>query len=340
MAEQLNNAEDKIFKETFSRLEYARELLLQCAPASLTAALRLETLELTNASFVDDELSEHFADLVYHCQAQGDGSAKVSFLLEHKSYLPPNPPLQILGYQANGWRQQLKSKLKPAPILPVLFYHGKDHWEALPWKAYLAGMETAFEPYTPEGKYVLIDLSEVPDDAIRQFRFGFLKTVLLLMKHRFEREYLLNNLTNILFFVEEEMEIEVRAEDFHIILRYLTASISLDWKEVKERAKPLFKINKAMTILEEIKVESKQEGIKEGIKKGIKEGIKKGIKKGMEEGMKEGMKEGYSLKTKEMVISFIETLPGQPDEVVAKVAKVDLRFVQQIRLELQQNQQK
>lgn len=344
MDEQPNNAEDKLFKATFSRPEFAKELLLRCVPNALTASLLLDTLELTNASYVDEDLSEHFADLVFNCSTANGAKAKVSFLLEHKSYLPPNPPLQILNYQVNGWRQQIKSRQKPAPILPVLFYHGKEVWIELPWAAYLVGMQPQFEPYTPSGKYMLIDLSELSDDAIRAFRFGFLKTVLLLMKHRYEREFLLNNLTNILIFVEEETEIEVRTEDLHTILRYLTASISLDWNEVKTRSLPLIKINKAMTALEEFKIEFREEALKEGRMTGLmegreegrKEGRKEGRQEGRQEGKKEGRIEGYLEKTKETVISLIEFLPDQPDEKIALIAKVDLQYVQAIRLELQQ----
>ncbi|MCC6725286.1 MAG: Rpn family recombination-promoting nuclease/putative transposase [Saprospiraceae bacterium] len=318
MAEQINNVEDKLFKETFSRLEYARELLLRCAPPDLIDSLQLDTLELTNASFVDNELAEHFADLVFNCQTNGNKSAKVSFLMEHKSYLPPNPPFQILNYQINGWRQQLKSKLKPAPILPIVFYHGREQWTELPWKSYLAGMEAAFEPFTPAGKYMLIDLSALSDDAIRQFRHGFLKTVLLLMKHRYERDYLLENLTSILIFVEEEMEVQVRTEDFQIIIRYLTASVSLKWKEVKEKSLTLSKFSKAMTLLEEMKLELRQEARQEGIK--------------------EGIKEGYELKTSEMVKLFFEIFPRHSDREIAEMSKVDIEYVRQIRLETQKTE--
>ncbi len=338
MTNRLNNAEDKLFKETFSRPEFAKELLLRRAPPELLATLQLDTLELTNASFVDKELAEHFADLVFNCRTSSDEEAKVSFLLEHKSYAPPNPPLQIICYQANGWRQQIKSKLKPAPIIPVMFYHGIEPWKELPWKDYLVGMAPAFEPYTPEGRYILIDLTDLSDDEILQFRYGFLKTVLLMMKHRLEREYMLENLTNMLTFVEEEVEIELMADDFHIILRYLRASASLDWKEVRERVRPLFKTNAAMTVLEEIKEEMREE-MREEMKIEFKqEGIKEGIEVGIEVGIKKGIKKGYALKTKETVMSLLENFPDQPDEKIAKVAKVDVVYVQTVRLEMKNEQ--
>ena len=51
-------------------------------------ALRLDTLRLGDASFVDEQLAGHFADIVLHCDASEDGaSATISELLEHKSYV-------------------------------------------------------------------------------------------------------------------------------------------------------------------------------------------------------------------------------------------------------------
>jgi Putative transposase, YhgA-like len=310
MPNKLNNAEDKLFKATFSRPIFARELLLRCASPAILQALRLDFLELSNASYVDDELSEHFADLVFTCRTHGEEEAKVSFLLEHKSYVPPYPPLQIIRYQSNGWQQQIKSKLKPAPILPVLFYHGKKPWKALPWKDYLAGMAPGFEPFTPTGNYILIDLADLSDDEIQQFRYGFLKTALFLMKHRFEKQYVFENLKDILIFVEEEVEIEIRNDDLHLLIKYLRHAILLTWDEIEQQIRSLHKISSAMTALEEFKIEFKEEGLKEGIK------------------------EGYALKTREMLMYLLENLPEISDEKLAKAAKVEVDYVLQMRLDI------
>ncbi len=313
MAARPSNAEDKLFKLTFSRPELVRELLKRTAAPDLLASLNLESLAITNASYIDEQLSEHFADIVFDCRTKQGEEVAVSLLLEHKSFLPQYPPFQVFKYQINGWQHRINAKLKPAPIIPIIFYHGKDRWKTLSWKEYLQGMCPAFEPFTLDGGYVLIDLADLSDQAIQQFRFGFLKTVLMLMKHRFERQYLLENLTNILNFVEEEVELEIKTDDYRVILRYMSASLSLNWTDIKLMVKPLSKTHSAMTIIEELEQEIREEA--------------------REAGKKEGMKEGYAQKTKEMVISMLENFPGQSDEKIAKVAKVTVEYVQKMRAE-------
>lgn len=331
MKERPNNAEDKLFKATFSRPQITEELLRKMASPELKQALRLETLALSNTSYVDGDLTEHFADLVFNCQSNDNGTAQVALLLEHKSFMPAFPPLQIIGYQVNGWKQQVKAKSKPTPIIPIIFYHGKEAWKQQSWMTYLSSRHSAFETFTPHGNYLLIDLSNLSDEAIFQFRYGFMKTVLLLMKHRFERNFLLENLTYILNFVEEEGELSLRMEDFHTILRYLTASISLKWAEVIERVGSLSKTNQAMTILEEFKQDFKEEGLREGRELGVREGLERGVKEGRERGVKEGLELGISQKTEEVVISLIENFPKESDTKLAQIAKVEEAYVRQLR---------
>jgi hypothetical protein len=57
------------------------------------------------------------------------------------------------------------------------------------------------------------------DKDIRRFRSGFLKTALLLMKHRRERAYLLKNLPEIFNFVENEHADDPDSADYYTSCR-------------------------------------------------------------------------------------------------------------------------
>jgi predicted transposase/invertase (TIGR01784 family) len=82
---ELRNPHDLFFRETFSRLEVARDFIAHYLPANVIAVLDLNTLELQKDSFVDADLRENFSDLLYRVQL-GDGSeANVYLLLEHTS---------------------------------------------------------------------------------------------------------------------------------------------------------------------------------------------------------------------------------------------------------------
>lgn len=196
---------DKLFKAVFKRPGLARELLSAQAPEALLAILDLDTLSVTDSSFVDEQLSEDFADVVLTCRTKGNAEVLIPFILEHKSYKPPYPPFQIMHYQDRVWSGQIREKgQSPTPIVPVLFYHGEEAWQVRPWSSYLNGWEEVFQLFTPPGGYIFIDLSEVPDDEIKRFRSGFLRGALMLMKHRLEREFLLENIRVIINFVESD----------------------------------------------------------------------------------------------------------------------------------------
>ncbi|NCQ33037.1 MAG: Rpn family recombination-promoting nuclease/putative transposase, partial [Armatimonadetes bacterium] len=61
----LANPHDRFFKQAFGQPEAARDFLLHYLPAAVVAALDVERPEPVPATFVDAELREHFADLVY-----------------------------------------------------------------------------------------------------------------------------------------------------------------------------------------------------------------------------------------------------------------------------------
>lgn len=72
----LDNPHDKFFKASFSRKDVVAALIENRFPEPLRKRLDISTLELTNGSFVDDELNQHFADLVYECTYSGEQKVK------------------------------------------------------------------------------------------------------------------------------------------------------------------------------------------------------------------------------------------------------------------------
>jgi hypothetical protein len=262
--------DDRLFKAVFKTPSHVEELLSACAPQQLLAALDLRTLRLTSESFVDEQLAASIADIVMECQTASAKQVLVSMILEHKAFMPSCPPYQIMRYQHRLWSDQMeKTPSKPTPSVPVLVYHGKASWKVKPWSSYLDGWDDAFVPFTPPGGYVLIDLSELPDEHIRRFRSSFLRTALLLMKHRLEPEYLLTNLLELINFVESDGRLseEERIGALERLLRYLQSLKSLKWKEVRHLLQPLYLTNQAMSVLEEIKLEMREE-VREGNPRG------------------------------------------------------------------------
>ncbi len=96
---ELTNPHDRFFKETFSRIEVARDLLANYLPPEVAALLNLDTLEARSDSFIDPDLQEQFADLLYKVTLKNGDPAYVYVLLEHKSRPDRGTPFQVLRYK-------------------------------------------------------------------------------------------------------------------------------------------------------------------------------------------------------------------------------------------------
>ena len=96
-------------------------------PKDVLDEIDLDTFELSNVSFINEQLEEYFADIVYTCNTKGNAQIKISFLLEHKSYYDPHLPLQLLRYllEAYDYQYVKEGKKELSLVIPVLIYHGE-----------------------------------------------------------------------------------------------------------------------------------------------------------------------------------------------------------------------
>jgi predicted transposase/invertase (TIGR01784 family) len=179
----LDNPHDKFFKAAFSRKDVCAALIENRFPESLRKRLDVTTLELTNSSFVDDELKQHFADLVYECTYSGEQKVKISLLIEHKSYQEDYPHLQLLRYLLNAWQEDRKQNRKLTPVIPLVIYHGQGRWKYAPFTSYFTATDSVLEEFIPEFRYLLHDLSAWTDKEILAFQNQFLALATFLLKH-------------------------------------------------------------------------------------------------------------------------------------------------------------
>ena len=69
-----------------SRQEAVRTFLRNHLDKEIVDLLNLSTLEIKKDTFVDQELGEHFSDILYQLKLHNGQDAKVYVLIEHKSY--------------------------------------------------------------------------------------------------------------------------------------------------------------------------------------------------------------------------------------------------------------
>lgn len=163
---ELSNPHDRFFKETFGRIEVARDFFANYLPQEVTAVFNLDTLELQPGSFIDPDLQEQFADLLYRVGLIDGQDAYIYLLLEHKSYPDRLTAFQVLRYEVRVWERDARAGEDLRPIVPVVVYHGREKWQVATDFAGLFHGPEALRRYWPALAYDLQDLSALSDDEI------------------------------------------------------------------------------------------------------------------------------------------------------------------------------
>lgn len=272
---------DKIFKEVQSIKENAKDFLKGVCPSELTAKLDLDSLELDTDSYITGELAESFADIVYSCSYEGSRKIKVALLFEHKSYVPSYPHLQLLKYILGIWDQEIKGGKKPIPVIPLIFYHGKERWKHLPLYGYFAQEpDDILKKFIPAFDYLLADIQTLSDDAIRNtlFKREANKIVFSLMKHIFNNETLYQELKTILSLGKDYFEKEEGERFLISILLYIINYMDVSKEHITQVIREISPKGGAdfMVLAEKIR----EEGIKEGIKEKAFQDARKMLEKG------------------------------------------------------------
>ncbi|MBL7065759.1 MAG: Rpn family recombination-promoting nuclease/putative transposase [Anaerolineae bacterium] len=280
----MSNPHDHFFRETFSRREVAVDFVRHYLPPEVVAQLDLAALHVVKDSFVDPELREHFADLLYRTRLQDGQDAYVYVLFEHKSHPEPLVAFQLLRYLVRIWEQVLKQNelTHLPPIVPVIVYHGAEAWRIAVHFRGLFVDRPALAEFIPDFRYQLCDLSDYSDEEIAGK--ALLRVALLILKHIFDGE-LRTRLPDILSLMDELAQARSGLEYLEIVLRYVTAAApglsTADLKEAVEEAFPQVGGALMATIA--------QTWVEQGIAQGFAQGIEQGVKQGVERGVRRGV---------------------------------------------------
>jgi len=184
----LNTPHDRFFKAVFGRTEVAAEFLGRYLPAEVAATLNWATLRAEKDAFLDPELGQHLADLLYAVDLHGGGTGYVHVLFEHKSYVESRINLDLLRYRVRIWEQWLNAgNAGPLPVIvPVVFYHGAAGWSVSRQFADGVAAAPALLDYVPHCVYHLVDLSGYRDEDLRGA--VMLQVALLTLKYIFRDE--------------------------------------------------------------------------------------------------------------------------------------------------------
>ena len=253
----LNNPHDKLFKETFSRLEVAQSFIEEVFPPDLLERLNLSALKRINDSFTDAELEEYLADIVYQTEYAGQKTL-VTLLFEHKSYVQKYPHLQLLQYILNVWKEERKQKKKLSVVIPIIIHHGEGTWKYKSMKNYFKGLHPSLDRFIPDFDYLLFTLNKIDDNQIANFQNLLLSMTTMLLKHSHDKSDEFMKLSS--FWAEKlnRLDEDKQLDFISTVFLYIENALNL----TQEDLTPIFtevstKVNDiAMTIADQIREET------------------------------------------------------------------------------------
>lgn len=141
-------------------------------------------------TFIDPELRKAESDLLYQVpRLDGDGTVYLYLLFEHQRLRDYRMAYRLLNYMMRIWARWLaangrRSKKPRLPlIVPMVLYNGAKRWTVSTASVDLFEHDAVFEAlraHVPAFEYVVLDLSQIPDEAIRGAAMG--RMIQLLMK--------------------------------------------------------------------------------------------------------------------------------------------------------------
>jgi predicted transposase/invertase (TIGR01784 family) len=272
---ELRNPHDRFFRETFSRPEVARDFITEYLPSEVVDVLNLESFELDKDSFVDEELREHFSDLLYRVRQLNGDEANVYLLLEHKSSPETLVALQLLRYMVRIWeRARQENTKKLPPIIPIVVYHGREKWQVSENFTGLFEGTEALRPYWPNFRYELQDLNQVDEENIRGNLL--LRATLLTLMRSFDPT-LPDRLTDIFQYVARLSDRNMAIEFLQVVVIYVSVvAKDITTEQVSNAIDAAFKDDGGAIMggfVEELIEQGKQEGLQEGQQQGLRNAI-------------------------------------------------------------------
>ncbi|EMN93953.1 transposase, YhgA-like family [Leptospira interrogans serovar Medanensis str. UT053] len=124
---EVNNPHDRLIRETFQDKKEAATFFKNTLPIEVVKLLDLENLELSESSFVSEELKQEQTDLLFQIPLRSGNKSNVYLLFEHKSYLENTIYIQLLGYMTEIYRNQQRNGEKLSVVIPFVFYQGEKN---------------------------------------------------------------------------------------------------------------------------------------------------------------------------------------------------------------------
>ena len=278
---------DALFRALVSNPARAGALLTEYLPREVADLLDPGIPPVAvEGSFVDADAARTQCDALFRVRLRTGHDARIYVLLEHKSHVDADTPLQILKYMVNIWLREIEggtARDRLPPIIPLVFFHGQGRWAAARSVMEMIDAPEELAPFLREFAYVLHDLGEI--EPLRLSRAPEVLAGLLALRVAHADEIpadLLDLMTGG----------PLAGSDFERhLLRYIVERMNLTPVMLEaslRRTKPDRWEALMGTVAEAWLEQGRAEGIERGLAQGIERGLAQGIEKGLAQGIEKG----------------------------------------------------
>ena len=266
MSQQLHHPHDNFARKALSDITVAKELVSKHLPPEIVKRIDIDSLQLTNKSFVTENLTNYHSDVLYKCtfdKKQG----YLYFLVEHQSTPDEELPLRMLEYNVQIMRQYFNEGHKKLPIIiNECIYAGDTKPYPYPTNIYDYFEDPELAKKVMFKSFILNDLtSKTQEELLKDGSFGLVETILKQGRERDHVNWVIQNLGIIAQLAETSF--------FNSSIEYLLGTDSVNEPDalVKALVSATPDPNKqknVMTALEKLQEKGRVEGRLEGRQEG------------------------------------------------------------------------
>ena len=180
---------DQFFKISLANPKVARAFFEHYLPANIKEKVNLNVLEMQSANFIENNIGSSYADALMKTKFDGN-LGYLYVLIEQQTKPDKSMPFRLLKYLVSIWDQHIKKSKKPfplPPVYPLVFYNGKDKYNApLDLYSLVSHPEIASQFFNEP--HQLINLQHEDDRKITSSQW--LRAMISLMKHNYDPEIL------------------------------------------------------------------------------------------------------------------------------------------------------
>ena len=328
------NPHDKLFREIWSKKEYAKDFFINYLPKDILELIDLDSIEISKDSFIEKELKDYFSDLLYKANFSNE-PGYIYFLFEHKSYQETFIHIQLLEYIIKIWRLHLKqgNKENLPIVIPLVLYHGAKSWKVdTKLSSLFSGQHKKLKEYLPDFKFILYDLTKYSDEEIRGEIIS--RIFLLILKHIFDKD-IIQKLPKILSLFKDISNQDSGLKYLETFIRYLFNTVdNITTDEVDNIIKQSISEDKGdliMTLAERLRSEGYNMGVQKGVQQGLQQGLQQGIQKGIQQEITESIESILDIKFGQKslhIMSFVRKISDinrlkSIKEAIKKINSVD-----------------